>query len=76
MLLLSDSINELDEERNQKKKQQQLKTNMLSLVINMRIFSKTPRLIKTWVQSPERGSTLKFDLNRYVPLSGVWFLAS
>ena len=43
------------------------------LVINMRIYTKTPRLIKTWVQFPERGSTLLFDLNKYVPLSGVWF---
>ena len=63
------------------RKQQQLKTNVLSrsyrlLVINMRIYTKTPRLIKTWVQSPERGGTLLFDLNRYVPLGGVWFLGS
>ena len=80
MLLLSDSINELDEERSWKK-QQQLKTNVLSrsyrlLVINMRIYTKTPRLIQTWVQSPERGGTLLFDLNRYVPLGGVWLLES
>ena len=63
------------------RKQQQLKTNVLSrsyrlLVINMRIYTKTPRLIKTWVQSPERGGTLLFDLNRYVPLGGMWFLGS
>ena len=49
---------------------------MLSLVINMKIYTKTPRLIKTWVQSPERGGTPLFDLNRYVPLGGVWFLGS